>query len=176
MTIPYEPLWKSEEQSMHSGPVAWEHLAHNTAPVATVPFPVPMPVYEAAKDIRLNWGEIVQMQELMKQVGPTPVTTEATRADAGKVRWDLLPYESLEEIAKVMTWGATKYGEENWRSGLSFGRCFAATMRHLTAWWGGQTNDPESGINHLAHAGTNILFMISYSVRNLPVDNRPKVK
>lgn len=180
----YTPLWKSETTNttpeadpfklsiMHvpfypADPFRW--------PGQTMQEHQPLTQKEIESLVE-HFNKLNKAPEVTKATKPQPAKTEAVRHDDNKIRWDLLPYESMEEIAKVMTWGATKYGEENWRSGLSFGRCFAATMRHLTAWWGGQTLDPESGINHLAHAATNIMFMISYSVRNLPVDDRPRLK
>ena len=37
----------------------------------------------------------------------------AKRYDAGKVRWDLLPYDMLEKVAEVFTHGASKYADNN---------------------------------------------------------------
>ena len=31
--------------------------------------------------------------------------------DGGKVRWDLLLWEEVEDVARVLTFGAAKYGE-----------------------------------------------------------------
>ena len=33
----------------------------------------------------------------------------------GKLRWDLLPLEEIEDIVKVYTSGANKYGENTWQ-------------------------------------------------------------
>lgn len=35
------------------------------------------------------------------------------KLDAGKTRWDLLPLRTVEEIVKVYTFGAGKYGDNN---------------------------------------------------------------
>lgn len=95
--------------------------------------------------------------------------------DDGKVRWDLMPSDALEEIAKVMTHGATKYGDRNWEKGMDWHRPFAACMRHMWAWWRGEDVDPESGISHLAHAGCCVLFLLSYWMRKAGVDNRERL-
>lgn len=38
------------------------------------------------------------------------------KLDAGKTRWDLLPLRTVEEIVKVYTFGAGKYGDNNWQN------------------------------------------------------------
>lgn len=90
--------------------------------------------------------------------------TEAVKADSGKMDWSLLPIESVEEIIKVLEFGATKYDDWNWATGEGFKytRVFNATMRHLWAWFKGEDNDPETGISHWAHAGCNVLFMLHF--------------
>jgi hypothetical protein len=65
----------------------------------------------------------------------------------------------------VLKFGADKYAARNWEGGLSFSRCFDATQRHLIAWWAGEDNDPETGINHLAHAMCELMFILAFVVR-----------
>lgn len=81
--------------------------------------------------------------------------------DAGKARWDLLPMGATAAVVDVLTFGATKYGPHSWR-GIDDARAryYAAAMRHLVAWWRGETVDPESGLPHLAHAACCLLFLI----------------
>ncbi len=82
--------------------------------------------------------------------------------DDGKPRWDLMPFGAISQITDVITYGAKKYGANNWQALLSpDGRYFAACMRHLVAWRLGEHIDPESKCLHLAHAGCCILFMLS---------------
>lgn len=66
-------------------------------------------------------------------------------------------------------------GENNWRKGYDWGLSYAALMRHLSAWWEGQDNDPESGLSHLAHAGFHILTLVSFASteRYRALDDRP---
>lgn len=94
--------------------------------------------------------------------------------DEGKLRYDLVPIEALREITRVLTFGANKYTDRNWEKGINYGRCYAAAMRHLTAWWDGEDKDPETGISHLAHAGCCIYFLLTYEQRGMnEFDNRP---
>lgn len=81
--------------------------------------------------------------------------------DDDKPRWELLPYEEMEDIVKVLTFGAKKYDDDNWQRVEPFNkRYFGAFMRHLIAWWTGKKKDPQSGMSHLAHAACNLLFLM----------------
>ncbi len=94
--------------------------------------------------------------------------------DAGKVRLELLPSRALREVARVLTFGAKKYGDWNWAKGMKWSRLYGATQRHLTAWVDGEDNDPETGISHLAHAACSMLFLLVYQARGLGTDDRHK--
>jgi hypothetical protein len=60
----------------------------------------------------------------------------------------------------VLTYGAAKYGAENWRK-VQDGRnrYYAAALRHLLAWREGELTDQESGLDHISHAMTNLVFL-----------------
>lgn len=94
--------------------------------------------------------------------------------DQGKAPFDLIPWPALEEVALVMGFGAKKYGVENWRLGMRWGRCAAAAFRHLSAWMCGQDKDPETGYSHLAHAACCIMFLLTYERYGVGEDDRPK--
>ena len=83
--------------------------------------------------------------------------------DSGKARWDLVPWREMEDVVSVLGFGADKYGADNWRhvSGAQE-RYFAAAMRHLVAWKQGEELDAESGLPHLAHATTCLLFLAHF--------------
>ncbi len=83
------------------------------------------------------------------------------KKDHGKTMWDLLPWNQVEKIVDTLTFGASKYGPNQWQT-VENGkdRYFAAMMQHITAWWGGEKLDPESGKHHLAHAGCCLLFLM----------------
>jgi hypothetical protein len=100
--------------------------------------------------------------------------SQGIKFDDGKLQWDLLPWDGVAEIVKVLQFGAKKYAPHNWEKGIKFSRIFGAVIRHMTAWFLGETNDPETGLNHLAHAGCEILFALTYSVRGMKeFDDRP---
>lgn len=96
----------------------------------------------------------------------------ATKHDDGKPRYDLVPWEAVEGIAVAMTAGAKKYGERNWEKGLSWGRLFAATLRHLVAWIRGQNVDPTDGKHHLDGALASLAMLRATVARNIGTDDR----
>jgi hypothetical protein len=80
--------------------------------------------------------------------------------DHGKTRWDLLPWESLEGVANVLTFGADKYDEESWRDVPDGARrYFSAMLRHWRALQRGEVIDPESGLPHRFHFLCNAAFI-----------------
>lgn len=81
------------------------------------------------------------------------------KLDQDKPRFGLVPAKALTEVTKVLTYGARKYSAENWRH-VDMARYFDASQRHLWAYKGGQELDPESGMNHLAHAICSLMFML----------------
>lgn len=101
---------------------------------------------------------------------------EGQKFDSDKLRYELLPPELLEEVARVLTFGAHKYSARNWELGMAWSRPFAALMRHMWAWWRGEDKDPETGYSHLSHAACCIAFLVSYEARNVGTDDRPKEK
>lgn len=90
--------------------------------------------------------------------------TSPTKHDQGKTNWSLMPFEALEEINKVLEFGAIKYAEHNWQlgSGFKYTRVINSLLRHVFAFMRGEDNDPESGLSHIAHAGCNIVFLLHY--------------
>ena len=93
------------------------------------------------------------------------IGSTAVKFDDNKTDWSLMPFEAVEEINKVLEFGAKKYSAHNWTEGegFSYTRVMSSLFRHLFAWSRGQDLDPESGLSHLAHAGCNVLFLIYYN-------------
>lgn len=100
-------------------------------------------------------------QEKMEYLALFKDNQSGKKFDSGKNRLDLLPFKALQKVGNVMTFGAKKYGDSNWRSVQGWEwRYFGAAMRHLFAWKLGEKTDPETGESHLAHAAACILFML----------------
>jgi hypothetical protein len=110
--------------------------------------------------------------ERISLIVPENESTSALRYDSAKPRFDLIPPDALEDLAKLYEFGARKYSERNWEKGMDWGKCLAALMRHAWAWASGQDLDPESGLHHMTHAAWNALALVSYSKRQIGKDNR----
>ena len=95
------------------------------------------------------------------------MTEEGKKFDQDKIRMELLSPEALEGTAQVLTFGAKKYADRNWEKGVKYSRVFGAVMRHLWAWWKGESLDPETGLSHLHHAACCIMFLQTYEARNM---------
>jgi hypothetical protein len=96
----------------------------------------------------------------------------ATHLDTNKPRMELLPAAALTEWARAMTFGATKYGDHNWRKGLAWTRVLGSLSRHLTSFMAGEDRDPESGVNHMAHVMCNAAFLLHYEKHHPELDDR----
>lgn len=94
------------------------------------------------------------------------------KRDNGKPNMCYIPYEALEEIAKVLDYGAIKYSPWNWKKGISFNRLLSATMRHLGQYNSGQDVDDETKISHLAHAACNLMFLLYFEKHRKDLDDR----
>lgn len=86
--------------------------------------------------------------------------------DNGKLRYDLVPAESLEQIVDIITYGANKYDANNWQNVEPKERYYAAAMRHLAEYkkyLEGEREDfmdEESGKSALAHAACSLVFLM----------------
>lgn len=102
------------------------------------------------------------------------MTEAATKYDTKKPRWELMPSEALEELAKLYTLGAAKYGDNNWLKGMTWGRIFSALMRHAWKWWRGETYDQEDGQHHMIAVAWCALALFHYDLKKLGTDDRRK--
>jgi hypothetical protein len=108
----------------------------------------------------------------------THTQDKGVKNDSGKTQWSYLPLQSIKSVIDVMTYGDKKYPAEdgsNWkRVKNARKRYYNATMRHLTSWFDGEKNDPESGLHHLAHACSNILFLLWFEFNGYPEEKETK--
>ena len=85
----------------------------------------------------------------------------------GKLRWELLPLELIEELVKVYDAGADKYFVESWKQiDDGHNRCKGALMRHLLESEKKDT-DSDTGCYHLAQVAWNALTMLWYRKQEL---------
>lgn len=89
-----------------------------------------------------------------------------TKNDSGKLDLTLLPLEALEEVTKVLEFGASKYGKNNWKTASKEDRqrYLQALMRHTFSHLKGDITDDESGLYHMAHVACNALFYLHFMI------------
>jgi hypothetical protein len=98
----------------------------------------------------------------------------AKKFDTDKVDLTLVPPHLKKAVARVMMYGAVKYGRDNFKEGMEHHRVLAAALRHIDAFLNGQELDPESGFPHIWHAACNLGFLIHYQEENIGIDNLRK--
>lgn len=103
-----------------------------------------------------------------------------TKKDEGKPRWELIPFDVVDAVARILTKGALKYESRNWEKGIAYGRVFAGVMRHLGEWWMCKLfgrdgiNHADGTESHIDHAITGLMFLSAYEKRGLnQFDDRP---
>lgn len=123
------------------------------------PFPTPEVTYTEQ-----TMNTVQNLANAVHRENPKTATT-AVRFDQDKTDWSLLPMDALEEVVKVLEFGAVKYDRNNWRrgEGFKYSRVVNSLLRHTYAWMRGEDLDPESGYSHLAHMGCNVLFLLYYN-------------
>jgi hypothetical protein len=95
----------------------------------------------------------------------TSFIQKGIKFDTDKPRMELLPLDTLEEVAKVLTFGAKKYKPDNWKIvPEAEDRYTGALLRHLTAWRNGEEKDSETGLSHLAHLACNAIFLLWFNL------------
>lgn len=107
---------------------------------------------------------------------------EALRLNEGKARMDLVPTSAIRGIAEVLSFGAQKYAENNWRKGMKWSKVSSSLQRHLIAFLDGEDRDVESELLHIDHIMTNAAFLKEYykicpqyDDRNQRYLQRPKI-
>lgn len=94
--------------------------------------------------------------------------------DQEKPRMDLISPIALEELAKVLTFGAKKYSGWNWSKGIAYTRIIAAILRHTMAYARGESLDPETGLSHMAAVMCNAHFLLHFEKLRTSFDDREK--
>jgi hypothetical protein len=108
------------------------------------------------------------MGSIMKFSGEPPaysVKPEGVKHDQGKPDLSLLDRTAIEHVAKVLGFGAVKYGRDNWRAGIDKNRLLSASLRHIYASLDGELKDPESGESHLAHGICGLMFALHFEIK-----------
>lgn len=81
--------------------------------------------------------------------------------DSARPRFSLIPAGTMARVIAVLEFGAKKYAQDNWKHvPEARTRYYDAALRHIDAWWTGESTDIETGEPHLAHAVCCLLFLL----------------
>jgi hypothetical protein len=75
-----------------------------------------------------------------------------------------MPVDAVDEMLRVLGFGARKYAPDNWRRGIAYRRVLAAIYRHWSAIMRGEDRDPETGLLHAAHIMCEAAFLTEYQL------------
>lgn len=111
-------------------------------------------------------------------VAETRITDPKTGGQKGvkPERFDLIPMDAMQEVARVYGYGAKKYAANNWLKGYSWSLSFGALLRHIALAMLGEDRDKETGLLHTAHAVFHCLTITTFIMRKLGTDDRIKPK
>ena len=88
--------------------------------------------------------------------------------DSGKLDYTLVPWDGMDEVVKVLEFGAKKYARDNWKKvEHAETRYLAAAFRHIIKYNEGEVADKETGLSHLAHATCCMLFLLAMEKQNV---------
>lgn len=108
-----------------------------------------------------NFDRLTAIPAFKPFVSVEDTPTTGSKHDSGKPLMGAVPPNALLAVAKVLTFGAEKYGRDNWRQVENAEtRYLDAALRHINAHQRGEAVDPESGESHLAHAVCSLMFML----------------
>lgn len=102
------------------------------------------------------------------------VINEKTGGQKGlkDIRWDLVPIEPMQEVARLYNEGAKKYAKDNWRKGYDWSLSYAAMQRHATQFWNGESYDEETGCHHLSSVVFHALALMEFEKTHPELDDR----
>ncbi len=88
--------------------------------------------------------------------------------DAGKLQYSLMPPIALKALAEVLSFGAKRYAPNSWQNVEEGERRYLdALYRHLESYRSGEAIDSDSGLSHLAHAITNLAFLLHFEQKRI---------
>jgi len=90
------------------------------------------------------------------------------RYDADKLRYDLIPPEVLDALARVYGDGAEEYHDRDWEKGISYSRVIRCIFSHLVKYLCGYRYDKDlPQCEHMAMVMWNAAQILTYDIRNM---------
>jgi hypothetical protein len=124
--------------------------------------------------LRTDSDKVSLALDLTHAEGEVRYTDPETGGQKGQKPAELgaLPPEALLHLAEVAGYGTRKYDRYNYLKGYKWSLSFDAMERHLLQFWGGEYDDAESGLPHLAHAAWHCLTLIAFYEQAIGTDDR----
>ena len=115
-------------------------------------------------------GRYVNKNIAIKDSGERSVFPSGAVRDmhTGKGRYDLLPWNAIDELAKHCELGAEKYGERNCEKGIYLHSLLDSAIRHLSCYMRGQTEE-----NHLRASMWNVAMAIEMELLHSELQDIP---
>ena len=107
----------------------------------------------------------------MAEIRVTDPTTGGQKGTKPE-RFELIPTQALQELARVYGFGAGKYSDWNYLKGYNWSLSVGALQRHLALWALGEEVDEESGLSHLAHVAWHAFTLQTFQLHPLGTDDR----
>lgn len=126
--------------------------------------------YIAAHNGPIKVGDTVNIWPIDSEIR----SVSSTGAEKGVklARHDLIPTGALNALATHYGVGSRKYADSNWRKGYEWSKSYAAMQRHLTAWWGGEDIDAETGSSHMAAVAWHAFTLLTFIEEHPKFDDR----
>jgi len=90
-------------------------------------------------------------------------------------RYDLVPFEFEDALARHYGRGAKKYADRNWERGFKWGFSLRAARGHIHCWLNGERYDAETGSHHLISAIWHLVALYIFDLRKLGTDTITKL-
>lgn len=78
----------------------------------------------------------------------------------GKPKLSYIPWKAMKAIAEVRQFGVDKYGDDTCWKQVDKRDFLDAALRHIYKHLDGTEIDPESGLEHIAHAATSLILAL----------------
>lgn len=109
---------------------------------------------------------MITHRKVVKSEEVRVTATSGGQKGSKPARFDLIPTDALELLARHYGKGAEKYdrvnGLDNWRNGYEWSLSYAAMQRHLNSFWSGEDYDEETGSLHLVAAAWHCFTLIHF--------------
>ena len=97
----------------------------------------------------------------------SPTKSEGVKHDKEKLKYHLIPWQVMEGMAAILTFGANKYSPGGWKLLADPEKRYEDAMwRHLMEYKKGNRLDKDSKMPHLWHCVTNLAFLIYFDMRS----------